>query len=71
LFGAYHLSPLDGMYRIFWQYPASQLLGSVCTGMLWGYVYAKRGYETSVLGHTLSNWIWLLLFVLFASQGMS
>lgn len=62
LFGAYHLSPLDGMYRVFWEFPMSQFLGSVCTGLLWGYVFTRRGYETAVLGHTLGNWIPLMLF---------
>jgi membrane protease YdiL (CAAX protease family) len=62
VFGAYHLTPLDGMYRIFWQFPVSQFAASTLIGLIWGYLYIKRGYETTVLGHTLSNWLPLLFF---------
>jgi membrane protease YdiL (CAAX protease family) len=62
VFGVYHLTPLSGMYRIFWQFPISQFLGSTLIGLVWGYLYIKRGYETTVLGHTLSNWLPLLFF---------
>jgi membrane protease YdiL (CAAX protease family) len=56
LFGAYHLTPLSGMYQTFWRFPASQFLGSSLVGLIWGWLYVKRGYETVVLGHTLSDW---------------
>jgi membrane protease YdiL (CAAX protease family) len=62
VFGAYHLSPLDMMYRTFWQFPISQFLASTFIGMLLGYVYVKRGYETAVMGHTLADWIPFMLF---------
>lgn len=62
VFGAYHLTPLSGMYRIFWQFPVSQLMASVLIGIVWGYVYTKRGYETVVLGHTFGDWIPFMLF---------
>lgn len=62
LFAAYHLTPLDGMYLTFWRFPASQFLGTAIIGLLLGYVFSKRGYETVVLGHTLSNWIGVLFF---------
>lgn len=62
VFGAYHLTPLSGMYRIFWQFPISQFIGSTLIGLVWGYLYVKRGYETTVLGHTLSNWLPLMIF---------
>ena len=62
LFGAYHLSPLNGMYRIFWQFPISQFLASMLIGLVWGWLFVKRGYETAVLGHTLSDWLPLMLF---------
>ena len=52
----------DGLYRIFWQFPVSQFLASAFIGVLWGYVYVRRGYETVVLAHTLSDWIPFLLF---------
>ena len=57
LFGVYHLTPLDSMYQVFWQFPFSQFLASTLIGMVWGYIYTKFGYETAVLGHTLSDWI--------------
>lgn len=61
LFGAYHLSPIDSFYLTFWQFPLRQFFSSMLAGVLLGYVYVKRGYETAVLGHTLSDWIPLLL----------
>jgi membrane protease YdiL (CAAX protease family) len=63
IFGLYHLTPLDGMYRTFWQFPISQFLASTLIGLVWGYVFVKRGYETAVLGHTFSDWIPFMLFV--------
>jgi membrane protease YdiL (CAAX protease family) len=63
LFGFYHLSPLSGMYRTNWQFPISQVLASILIGLVWGYLYVKRGFETAVLGHTLSDWLPMLLFV--------
>ena len=62
VFGAYHLSPLNGRYQVFLQYPMSQFLASTLIGMVWGYLYVKRGYETTVLGHTLSNWLPFMIF---------
>lgn len=63
LFAVYHLTPLDGMYRTFWQFPVSQLVSSTLIGLLWGYAYVKRGYETAVLAHTLSDWVPAVLFM--------
>lgn len=61
-FGAYHLSPLDSFYLTFWHYPISQFLSSTFIGILWGWVYTWRGYETAVLSHTLSDWLPFALF---------
>ena len=61
LFGAYHLSPLDAFYRQFWERPITIFTTSAIMGMVMGYVYLKRGYESAVLGHTLADWIPLLL----------
>jgi len=63
LFGAYHLSPLTSMYLTFWKFPLSQFLASSLIGLVWGYAYARRGYETAVLSHTLSDWVPILLFM--------
>jgi hypothetical protein len=62
LFGAYHLSPLDGMYRTFLQFPISQFLASTLIGIVWGYLFVQRGFETVVLAHTFSDWIPYLIF---------
>jgi hypothetical protein len=62
LFGAYHLSPFNSMYRTFLQFPDSQFLSSVVYGLVWGWLFVKRGYETVVLAHTLSDWVPMLLF---------
>ena len=61
-FGAYHLSPLDSFYVTFWHYPMSQFLSSSFIGLLWGWVYTWRGYETAILSHTLSDWLPFALF---------
>lgn len=63
LFGAYHLTPLDGMYLTFWRFPISQFIVSTLIGLLWGWVFVKRGYETTVLAHTMSDWIPVVLFL--------
>jgi membrane protease YdiL (CAAX protease family) len=63
LFGAYHLTPLDGMYLTFLKFPVSQFLASTLIGIVWGYIFVKRGYETSVFAHTLSDWLPMLLFM--------
>jgi membrane protease YdiL (CAAX protease family) len=62
IFGIYHLTPLNLMYGIYWQAPITQLLTSTLGGLVMGYVYTKRGYETVVLGHTLGNWVLFSLF---------
>lgn len=62
LFGAYHLTPLDALYLTFWKFPVTQFMGSLFTGLMWGYLYTRRGLETTILGHTLSNWIPFALF---------
>ena len=51
------------MYLTFWKYPLSQFLASSLIGLVWGYAYARRGYETAVLSHTLSDWVPILLFL--------
>ena len=62
LFGAYHLTPLNGMYPGFLQFPISQFLASTFIGIVLGTVFVKYGYETTVLSHTLSDWIPYSLF---------
>jgi membrane protease YdiL (CAAX protease family) len=64
LFGAYHLTPLNGMYVTFWQYPLTQFFSSTAIGVVWGYLYVRRGYETAVLAHTLSDWLPVAVYVL-------
>jgi len=63
LFGVYHLTPLSGMYRTNWQFPISQFIASTLIGLVWGYLFVKRGFETAVLGHTLSDWLPMMLFM--------
>jgi membrane protease YdiL (CAAX protease family) len=65
LFGAYHLTPLSGMYLTFWQYPLTQFSSSAFIGMVWAWLFTRRGYEAAVLAHTLSNWLPVAVFVLF------
>jgi membrane protease YdiL (CAAX protease family) len=61
LFGAYHLSPLDAVYRQLWERPLTVFTMSAVMGVVMGYVYVKHGYETAVLGHTLGDWAGLML----------
>ena len=61
LFGAYHLSPLDSAYLQYWERPLTIFSLSAIMGVVMGYAYQKYGYETVVLGHTLGNWVSLLL----------
>jgi hypothetical protein len=61
LFGAYHLSPLDAVYRQLWERPLTVLALSAIMGIVMGYVYTRHGYETAVLGHTLGDWTGLML----------
>ncbi len=65
-FGAYHLTPLSGMYLTFWQYPLTQFLGSTLIGIVWGHVFTRRGYETAVLAHTLSDWLPAAVFTVMS-----
>jgi len=62
LFGVYHLTPLNGMYLTNWQFPISQFIASTLIGLVWGYLLVKRGFGTAVLGHTLSDWLPMMLF---------
>jgi membrane protease YdiL (CAAX protease family) len=61
LFGAYHLSPLDSAYLQYWERPFTIFSLSAIMGVVMGFAYQKYGYETVVLGHTLGNWVSLLL----------
>lgn len=56
-FALYHLSPMDSMYKVFWEYPLSKFTSVFFTGLVLGYFYKKRGFETVVLGHTLFDYI--------------
>lgn len=60
-FALYHLSPADSMYQIYWHYPLTQLSTVFLSGIVLGWFYRKRGFETTVLGHTLSDYIGVLL----------
>ncbi len=66
LFGAYHLSPLNGLYLTFIKFPMSQFLATVFIGIVLGIAYVKRGAETAVLAHTFSDWIPIAAFSLLA-----
>ena len=59
-FGLYHLTPLDYMYKVFWQFPLTQVTSVFLAGLIFGYAYKKRGFETSVLGHTLCDFVGVL-----------
>ncbi|HEX3017329.1 MAG TPA: CPBP family intramembrane glutamic endopeptidase [Caproicibacter sp.] len=55
-FSLYHLTPLDTMYQVYWQFPIAQVIGVFLSSLIFGFFYIKRGFETCVLGHTLLDW---------------
>lgn len=59
---AYHFTPMNLLHESFRQFPVSQFVSGVVMGIWWGYVFVKRGFETTALGHTLSDWLPLLFF---------
>lgn len=60
-FGLYHLTPMDSLYRTYWEFPVAQAVSAALSGLAFGFVYEKRGLESSVLGHTLTDWLGVLL----------
>ncbi|MBX4262766.1 CPBP family intramembrane metalloprotease (plasmid) [Clostridium estertheticum] len=63
LFGIYHLTPLNSMYKVYWGFPIYQFVCATISGIVFGYIYTKRGYETAVIGHTFSDWLPVLIFM--------
>lgn len=62
IFAIYHFTPLNVFYRVFWQVPITQFVSVLFGGTIIGYLYIKRGFATSVLAHTLADWLPLILF---------
>ena len=63
IFGAYHLSPLNPLYLEFWDYPLYQFSYTLLAGLVFAWVYRKGGIEATILGHTLWNFVGIILFV--------
>lgn len=61
IFGIYHLTPLNAMYMVNWEYPIRKMISVSIAGIIFGIFYIRKGFGTTVLGHTLSNWIPFLL----------
>jgi membrane protease YdiL (CAAX protease family) len=59
----YHLTPLDSFYLQFWQYPVAQVLGTICISVVWGILYVRRGLGAAILGHTLADWISVMILL--------
>lgn len=57
---AYHFTPLNLLYLTFLKFPISQFVSGIVMGTLWGCVFRKRGFETTALAHTLSDWLPML-----------
>jgi membrane protease YdiL (CAAX protease family) len=51
------------LYLTFRQFPFSQFLSGLVVGIIWGYVYVKRGFGTAVLAHTLSDFLPMLFLI--------
>jgi membrane protease YdiL (CAAX protease family) len=60
-FALYHLTPADVMYQVYWHYPLTQVSTVFLTGIAFGWFYRKRGFETTVFGHTLIDYASVLL----------
>ena|GEM_PF-1417954 len=45
-----------------WQIPVPPLLASTLNDAIWGYVFVRRGFETALLRHALSEGILLRIF---------
>ncbi|HEX2947854.1 MAG TPA: CPBP family intramembrane glutamic endopeptidase [Clostridia bacterium] len=65
IFAFYHFTPLNVMHTVYWQFPVTQFINALLGGTVVGYIYVKRGFETSVLSHTTADWLPLLFFILF------
>ena len=55
IFGLYHLTPLDSLYYVFWEFPFYQVPTCTIIGVLLAYTYKKLGFESVVVIHTLIN----------------
>ncbi|MBU7010111.1 MAG: CPBP family intramembrane metalloprotease [Theionarchaea archaeon] len=55
IFGLYHLTPLNSLHEIFWEYPFFQVTTCTIAGILLAYTYKKLGFESVVIIHTFLN----------------
>ena len=63
LHGLYHLTPLDSLYLQFWQYPVAQVVGTICISAIWGVLYVRRGLGAAITGHTLADWLSVMILL--------
>jgi hypothetical protein len=63
VFAIYHFTPLNMMYKIYWQIPVTQLVNVMFGAIIIGFIYTKRGFGTSVLSHTLADGLPLLAYI--------
>ena len=70
IFSLYHFTPLNIMYKIYWQLPVTQFVYVLLGGIVIGYIYTIRGFETSVLSHTFADWL-PLIFYIYLSNNMT
>lgn len=66
IFSLYHFTPLNMMYQMYWQIPVTQFIYVFLGGIVIGYIYALRGFETSVFSHTLADWLPFVFYIYFA-----
>jgi len=64
LFGVYHLSPLNSLYLTFWDYPVYQFIVTFLFGLAAAWIYQKKGLEVAILGHTLGNFMGVVIMKL-------
>lgn len=63
IFGIYHLTPFNSLYLIHLEAPLETFIYTSLAGIIYGYFYMKKGCETAVLGHTLANWLPVLILM--------
>lgn len=65
IFAVYHFIPLNMMYRVYWQMPVTQFINVLLGASIIGFIYIRRGFETSILSHTFADWIPLLVYIYY------
>lgn len=64
VFAIYHLTPLNSLYLTFWKYPIYQFITTFLFGLGAGWIYQRYRLEAVILGHTLGNFLGVIIIKL-------